>query len=184
MSGKSLPALLVRQLGLVVFFFLTATLSSAQTAVKTPEALKIDSRAPTTSRVTETGVANTATASDTTAAVRPDNSEANLKDPSPEPVKSGSTAGPEPAPTPCNRNISAEVVALPHPIMLNRLGASVPDGLVFALKGDTLGSGANARLKPDKRPRPIVLRANVGDCLTITFTNSIPETNFGTTKVS
>ncbi|HVQ35965.1 MAG TPA: hypothetical protein VMS31_00430, partial [Pyrinomonadaceae bacterium] len=85
-----------------------------------------------------------------------------------------------PQPTPC-RQISAEVVALPQPIMLNRLGAAVPDGLVFALKSDTLGSGSSIRLKDDKRPRPIVLRANVGDCLTVTFTNAIPATKFSTT---
>ena len=89
---------------------------------------------------------------------------------------------PQPPPT-CNRNISADIVALPHAIMLNRLGASVPDGLVFALKSDTLGSGTNARLANDKRARPLVLRANVGDCLTITFTNSILASKFTTTKI-
>src|SRR6185503_7132505 len=29
----------------------------------------------------------------------------------------------------------------------------------------------NVRLRPDKRPRPIVLRMNSGDCMRITFTN-------------
>ncbi|MBA3493997.1 MAG: hypothetical protein H0T87_07765, partial [Gammaproteobacteria bacterium] len=68
--------------------------------------------------------------------------------------------------------------------MLNRLGAAVPDGLVFALKGDTVGTGDNVQLRPGKRPRPLVLRANVGDCLKITFTNSIPKNKFETTKVT
>ena len=114
------------------------------------------------------------------------------EDPVKKEVESGSAANgqpvaapvhPQPVP-PCNRNISADVVALPHPIMLNRLGASVPDALVFALRNDTLVSGSNVVLKDDKRPRPLVLRANVGDCLTVTFTNSIPANTFKTTKVS
>ncbi|MGH8546905.1 MAG: hypothetical protein ACREX3_25485, partial [Gammaproteobacteria bacterium] len=84
----------------------------------------------------------------------------------------------------CERTINADVVALSQPIMLNRLGAAVPDGLVFALKGDTLGTGHQVQLRPGKRARPLVLRANVGDCLKITFTNSIPGSNFATTKLS
>ena len=92
------------------------------------------------------------------------------------------------------RKIKADVVALPQPIMLNRLGAAVPDGLVFALKGDT--STANpGMLREGKRPRPLVLRANVGDCLTISLTNLIPANEFsantllpgaktGTTEIS
>ena len=52
--------------------------------------------------------------------------------------------------------------------MLNRLGAAIPNGMIFALKSDTVG-GSGKQLRADKRPRPIVLRANVGDCLTITL---------------
>jgi hypothetical protein len=82
-----------------------------------------------------------------------------------------------PAPTPvCNRNINADVVALAQPIMLNRLGAAIPGGLIFALSQDTNSSGT--KLKEGKRPRPLVLRANVGDCLKITFTNNIPLSSF------
>ena len=62
--------------------------------------------------------------------------------------------------------------------MLNRLGAAIPDGLVFALKGDTEVKANITQLKAAKRPRPLVLRANVGDCLTITFENAIPQTQF------
>lgn len=87
------------------------------------------------------------------------------------------SAAQAPAQAPCQRTIKADVVAIPQPIMLNRLGAAIPDGLVFTLKGDTV-NGAGAQLRPDRRPRPLVLRANVGDCLTITFTNSIPIDNF------
>jgi hypothetical protein len=91
----------------------------------------------------------------------------------------GSALAPSPAAPPQDicvgkRNISAEVYALARPmIMLNRLGANIPDGLIFALKQDVQESGGKATLKPNKRPRPIVLRANQDDCITITFTNKI-----------
>ncbi len=83
----------------------------------------------------------------------------------------------------CVRNLTADVVAIPQPIMLNRIGAAVPDGLIFALKGDVQPGLSSLTLKADKRPRPIVLRANVGDCLTINLTNAIPPANFGTTII-
>jgi hypothetical protein len=67
----------------------------------------------------------------------------------------------------CTRTIKADVVAIPQPIMLNRLGATIPNAFVFALKGDTIPDGSNIQLRPGKRPRPLVLRANVGDCLCI-----------------
>ena len=88
------------------------------------------------------------------------------------------TAGPAGAQPQCKRTISASVVALPQPIMLNRLGAAIPDGLIFALKSDTESNSGTTQLKPTKRPRPLVLRANVGDCLTITFENAIPQSQF------
>jgi hypothetical protein len=82
-----------------------------------------------------------------------------------------------PPPAQCKRTIKADVVALAQPIMLNRIGAAMPGGMIFALKRDTVNE-AGTQLKADKRPRPLVLRANVGDCLTITFTNSIPASAF------
>ncbi|HVS83322.1 MAG TPA: hypothetical protein VHE60_16460 [Pyrinomonadaceae bacterium] len=85
---------------------------------------------------------------------------------------------------PCQRTINANVVALPQPIMLNRMGAAIPDGLVFALKSDTAVVNGWLQLRPGKRPRPLVLRANVGDCLNITFTNSVPKNNFTITKAA
>ena len=76
------------------------------------------------------------------------------------------------------RVVNADIVAIPKAIMLNRLGATIPNAFVFALRSDTIGSGINIQLRPGKRPRPIVLRANVGDCLRITFTNAIPPASF------
>jgi manganese oxidase len=102
--------------------------------------------------------------------------------PKSEPAKAeGSTAATPPPPPPdvCHdkRMIFAEVYALARPtIMLNRLGANIPDGLMFVLRQDVLESASplgKPTLKANKRPRPLVLRANQDDCITITFTNKI-----------
>ncbi|MBV9494780.1 MAG: hypothetical protein JOZ54_11090, partial [Acidobacteria bacterium] len=88
----------------------------------------------------------------------------------------------------CTRTVKAKVSALDLPFFLNRLGAMMPEGMIFALDRDIVplscpggGSGCkpskgNAWLREGKRPRPIVLRANVGDCLQIEFTNLLSET--------
>jgi hypothetical protein len=86
-----------------------------------------------------------------------------------------------PPPTTCQRQTTAQVVALDQPFFLNRLGAFEATGMMFALKrdvvpisGTTLTAG-NVQLRSDKRPRPLILRMNVGDCLTITFTNLLAK---------
>jgi len=80
----------------------------------------------------------------------------------------------------CTRTITADVVALDQPFFWNRLGASQPQGMIFALDRDIVNkadllhhnlSPGNVMLRPDKRPRPLVLRVNVGDCLKVNFTN-------------
>ena len=82
----------------------------------------------------------------------------------------------------CARNLVADVVALDQPIMFNRLGAANVNGMMFALKRDVVAKGTApvagtplspgaVQLRPDKRPRPIVLRVAAGDCLTINLTN-------------
>ncbi|HEV7674095.1 MAG TPA: multicopper oxidase domain-containing protein [Candidatus Angelobacter sp.] len=85
-------------------------------------------------------------------------------------------------PTTCQRQTTANVVALDQPFFLNRLGALEATGMMFALQrdvvpisGTTLTAG-NVQLRSDKRPRPLVLRMNVGDCLTINFTNLLAPT--------
>ena len=86
-----------------------------------------------------------------------------------------------PTPPPCpagTRLVKADVVAIPKAIMLNRLGATIPNAFIYALRRDTTGTGNNLQLRPGKRPRPIVLRANVNDCLQVTFTNAIPPSAF------
>lgn len=90
----------------------------------------------------------------------------------------------------CARTISAEVVVLDQPLMFNRLGAQNVNGIVYALARDvvdpngvpiTMGGRAEpgrVRLRPDKRPRPLVLRVAAGDCLEVHFQNLLaPQAN-------
>src|SRR4051794_27039443 len=79
-------------------------------------------------------------------------------------------AGAQIEPVPCERTLHADVVAFDQVFFWNRLGAMQPQGMMYALRrdvvpisGTTLSPG-NVRLRPDKRPRPMVLRMNVGDC--------------------
>ena len=78
----------------------------------------------------------------------------------------------------CERTVKADVVALDQVIMYNRLGTVNPGGMIYALKQDVVTIdplkgivAGNVRLRSTKRPRPIVLRMNNGDCLRISFTN-------------
>lgn len=82
----------------------------------------------------------------------------------------------------------AEVVAIDQPYVYNRFGSFNPYGMVYVLKSDvinldsgrTLDNGGAAvpcrvALKPSKRPRPLVIRANVGDKVEVQFTNLLCE---------
>lgn len=98
----------------------------------------------------------------------------------------------------CDRTISAQVVALEQVYTYNRFGAFNPAGLVYALRRDVVASekirkpfridedveipavpdtrkdsalAGKVKLRAGKRPRPLVLRVNEGDCLKVTFTN-------------
>ncbi len=83
----------------------------------------------------------------------------------------------------CERNLVANVVALDQPLMFNRLGAQNVNGMIYALRRDvvddnevSLAQGGAAvpgkvTLRPDKRPRPLVLRVAAGDCLTVNLQN-------------
>ena len=78
----------------------------------------------------------------------------------------------------CARTLTADVVALDQVFFWNRLGAVQPQGMVYALRNDVVAtngsttlSAGNVRLRDGKRPRPLVLRMNVGDCLQINFQN-------------
>ncbi|UVJ46110.1 hypothetical protein NVV94_11535 [Pseudomonas sp. LS1212] len=83
----------------------------------------------------------------------------------------------------CERTLVANVVAFDQPLMFNRLGAQNANGMIFALRRDVvddndvpLTQGGSAipgkvTLRPDKRPRPMVLRVAAGDCLTVNLQN-------------
>ncbi|HEY0172750.1 MAG TPA: Ig-like domain-containing protein [Pyrinomonadaceae bacterium] len=88
----------------------------------------------------------------------------------------------------CARTITAKVVAFDQVFTYNRFGAFNPGGMMYALERDVVAvdsaSGADSRglvagnvqLRPDKRPRPLVLRVNEGDCLQVTFKNLLART--------
>ncbi len=80
----------------------------------------------------------------------------------------------------CERVIKADIVAFEQAFSLNRYGAFVPAGMMYALKRDVVAIDSakglvpgNVRMRPDKRPRPLILRANEGDCLEVTLTNML-----------
>ncbi|MFZ3583538.1 hypothetical protein ACOI1H_15380, partial [Loktanella sp. DJP18] len=100
------------------------------------------------------------------------------------------------------RTVCADVVAMDQMLVYNRFGSFNPFGMMYALRRDvvplgempeaitadacdtllgTESSGAalsagDVRLKDCKRPRPMVLRANVGDVLHVRMTNLLaPE---------
>jgi len=83
----------------------------------------------------------------------------------------------------CDRTITANVVVLDNPTVFNRLGAQNPNWITYALQRDvvdattlvpcsqTACTAGNVILRPDKRPRPLVVRSVAGACLNVTFTN-------------
>jgi manganese oxidase len=79
----------------------------------------------------------------------------------------------------CGRTIVADVVALDQAFYNNRLGAIQAGGQIFALRRDVVSvdgakqplTAGKVMLRPDKRPRPMVLRMNVDDCLEMRFQN-------------
>jgi hypothetical protein len=96
------------------------------------------------------------------------------------------------APASCAAVTYANVVALDQPWLWNRFGALEPQGMMYALRRDvvpvtdpdglpdpgvtyTLTAG-QVTLRRDKRPRPLVLRVNAGDCLHVHFTNLLSPT--------
>ncbi|HEV8203010.1 MAG TPA: hypothetical protein VGP98_02165, partial [Pyrinomonadaceae bacterium] len=155
---------LVSYLSLLIFLLVSATAALAQTPADS----------------TTVASATTVTPDETTAAKTSVESPSVAESPKTT-TKVTPVAGPPPMQAQCKRNLKADVVAIAQPIFLNRLGAVIPGGMVFALKSDTVG-GLGVQLRADKRPRPIVLRANVGDCIQITLTNNIPPSNFAIVK--
>jgi manganese oxidase len=93
------------------------------------------------------------------------------------PAPDATPVTPPPVPA-CANTVTANVVAFDQIITYNRFGAFDPGGMMFALKRDVVPIVAaqgliagNVQLRGNKRPRPIVLRVNEGDCLVVNFTN-------------
>src|SRR5215213_7159740 len=184
---RSAPRQLVMSCAIITLILLTASLLSAQTPTASVEKAAVEPSAALPDSASKIPVTPIATTKD-----EPPATPVEIET---EPATANTAAPVQIVPCPPGaRAIKADVVAIPKAIMLNRLGATIPNAFVFALRGDTTGAGNNIQLRPGKRPRPIVLRANVGDCLRVTFTNAIPLASFanatpespavGTTKVS
>lgn len=185
LGRKNILTNILRCLVLIAVALLSAEVAGAQVPIETVDKLKAEAKpiepqsdaiakgtAPNSSEIN-----TTKTATDSTKSEGADNHAAG--DAAGEPANAPPVLA-APPPSPCKRRMKADVVALAQPLMMNRLGATIPGGLVFALKQDTVAGSNPVQLKDSKRPRPLVLRANVGDCLTITFTNFIPKSSFGT----
>jgi manganese oxidase len=82
----------------------------------------------------------------------------------------------------CARVLKARIVAIDQPLMWNRLGAQNINGVMYALERDIVDKSTglpvgpaakpgDVMLRPDKRPRPLVLRMAAGDCIELTLTN-------------
>lgn len=78
----------------------------------------------------------------------------------------------------CSRLVTAQVVALDQAYTYNRFGSYNPIGMIYALRRDIVAfdpsqgiTPGNVLLREDKRPRPLVLRVNKGDCLQVNLTN-------------
>ncbi len=97
----------------------------------------------------------------------------------------------------CTNTITANVVVLDNPTLFNRLGAQNPNWITYALERDVVHwddgnpldsnngkpctdtsvtdenfcKAGNVQLRPDKRPRPLVVRSVEGSCLTVNFKN-------------
>src|SRR5258708_4392886 len=96
---------------------------------------------------------------------------------------------PCPTPSTCQRAMIAKVVAIDQVLSFNRLGSEFKGGMIFALKRDVVSTvngkscdqaDANCtpgkvKLRDGKRPRPVVLRMNLGDCLDIELTNLLND---------
>src|ERR1051326_340644 len=186
MFGSSFPVRIVTSLTVIAFSLLTAGLADAQTAataVEKPIAeLTAAPAKPATSAVAPAEEAKTKPATESPKAEGDSaKTETTLAAPASPAATTTTPAKPATA-TPvmqqCTRTVTADVVAIPKALMLNRLGASIPNAFVFALRSDTIISNNTIQLRPGKRPRPIVLRANVGDCLRVKFENAIPPAAF------
>src|ERR1043165_3256529 len=186
MFGSSFPVRIVTSLTVIAFSLLTAGLADAQTAATAVEKPIAELTAAPAKPATNTvAPAEEAKAKPATESPKAEGDSAKTETTLAAPASPAATtttpakpATATPVMQQCTRTVTADVVAIPKALMLNRLGASIPNAFVFALRSDTIISNNTIQLRPGKRPRPIVLRANVGDCLRVKFENAIPPAAF------
>ena len=184
MLGLRSPVHIVASLTVIIFSLFTAAIVGAQTPIAAEDKPAAELNASTPKPAANPAVAtptnsNVATSVAEETVAKPATAALKVETESVKPETLNTTTQARPAAVQaCKRTVKADVVAIPQPIMLNRLGATIPNAFIFALRDDTTGTGNNITLRDGKRPRPIVLRANVNDCLEITFTNAIPQAAF------
>lgn len=75
---------------------------------------------------------------------------------------------------PCIEGVTPQreynIVLIQMPIVYNRAGWHDPQGRLYVLAEDE-----EAVLKGEKEPEPLVIRANAGECILVSFTNKLPE---------
>jgi hypothetical protein len=101
----------------------------------------------------------------------------------------------------CSETVSAQVVAIDQPMVFNRLGAQNVNWMMYALRKDLVHDDPDhpdtrgkpvqpndslrpgkVTLRPDLRPRPLVLRIAEGQCLKATLENLLtPPGTWGST---
>ncbi|MBD0326528.1 MAG: hypothetical protein ICV68_08850, partial [Pyrinomonadaceae bacterium] len=177
---------------LLVFAFQKATLAQdAQSVANTqPDSASASSPTATTSSGAQTSPDASSSSAVELPPICPEDANCQPSDP-PQIIELPCHPGPCPVPTPlptptpappptapsCARTITADVVAFDIVYFYNRFGAFNPAGMMYALKRDVVGTTpGNVQLRPGKRPRPIALRVNEGDCLEVTFTNLLSPT--------
>jgi len=77
------------------------------------------------------------------------------------------------------RAITYDVAAVETVIPLNGWGDHIPDGLVYGLKGADARIGKAQILENPQLTQPFVVRANVGDCITVNLRNDIAGRRVG-----
>lgn len=181
---ESMIANLIRYFALLILFLVVGGQAAAQTASESAD--KVKASAPSIDPANTSPPAGNSETDRTRGLAAAAKLETDLMNARVDVKSQPVTTPAAQIPPPCRRTINADVVAFAQPIMLNRLGAAIPDGLIFALQSDTVidKTTKQIQLRPGKRPRPLVLRANVGDCLQIAFTNAISGDTFTKTKVT
>ncbi|HEX8345347.1 MAG TPA: multicopper oxidase domain-containing protein [Actinoplanes sp.] len=86
------------------------------------------------------------------------------------PAQAGSSAGVCPA---GSRTVTYDIAAFSLAIPVNGWGDTMPDGAVYALKGADARVGKAEITANPRLSEPIVIRANVGDCIKVVLRNDL-----------